>query len=1104
MEYVHKMLAFFLAAHLLFVPVQTPAQTRQAAATPTEERPRDRLSSETLAGLRFRSIGPALTSGRIIAFAVNPSNRAHYFVASASGGVWKTVNAGTTWTPVFDNEGSYSIGAIAMDPKNPNVVWVGTGENNSQRSVGYGDGLYKTEDGGKSWRKVGLEKSEHIAKILIHPRDTDIVYVAAQGPLWGPGGDRGLYKTTDGGKSWTKILDISENTGVTDIAMDPRAPDVLYAASWQRRRHVWTLINGGPESALYKTTDGGKNWVKLRSGLPTVELGRIGLAVSPANPDIVYATIEAAEGRGGVFRSTDRGMTWERRNPFDQTALYYGKIFADPKDPDRIYVMNVRIMVSDDGGRTLRPMTEPSKHVDNHFIWIDPRDTDYYLVGCDGGIYESFDRGATWHFKANLPVTQFYTVHADNSEPFYYVYGGTQDNFTLGGPSRTFYAHGIANRDWFVVTGGDGFRVQTDPTDPDTVYAESQYGGLVRFNRRTGERIGIQPKEGKGEPPLRWNWDAPLILSSHSPTRLYFAANILFRSDDRGNTWRAVSPDLTRQIDRDRLPVMGKIWGVDAVAKSASTSFYGNITALAESPLVEGLLYVGTDDGLIQVSENGGQSWRKIESFPAVPECTYVSRLVASQHDPNTVYALFNNHKNADFKPYILKSTDRGRSWSSIASNLPDNHPLWAFAEDHVNPQLLFLGTEFGLFFTPDGGKKWIRLRAGLPTIAIRDLVIQKRENDLVLGSFGRGFFILDDYTPLRLLTPEVLEREAYLFPVKRALMYIEATPLGGRDRAFQGESFFIAPNPPFGATFTYYLKESLKTLKEIRKEREREAERKGEPPPHPTPEELRAEEAEEPPAVFLIVRDADGNVVRRLSGPTRAGLHRVTWDLRFPPPQLGARRDDDGDEENARRTPSGPLVMPGRYEVLLAQRVRGEWKDLAGPVAFEVTVPGIARMSPDDRATLVAFQREVARLQRGVIAAMDVASTAQSKLEAIRRALRETPTADRTLFARADALKARLDDILRALRGDQILARRNMPTPPSISERISSIVSEQRMSTAPPTQTHRASFAIAAEEFAAELARLRQLVEVDLPALETALEQAGAPHTPGRLPVWP
>jgi photosystem II stability/assembly factor-like uncharacterized protein len=630
----------------------------------------DPIAALNLAGLRLRSIGPAVTSGRVVGFAVHPRDRSTYYVAVACGGVWKTVNAGTSWTPIFDDQGSYSIGYVALDPLNPETVWVGTGENNSQRSVGYGDGVYRSDDGGKSWRKVGLEKSEHIGKILIDPRDSNVVYIAAQGPLWGPGGDRGLYKTMDGGKSWARILHVSDNTGVTDIVMDARNPDVLLAASYQRRRHVWTLINGGPESALYKSTDAGKTWRKLSSGLPATELGRIGLAtaIPPTPPSqggekrgsppyeggvggVVYAIVEAAERKGGIHRSSDFGETWEKVNSFDQGAMYYGHLVVDPKNADRIYVMNVFIQVSDDGGRTLRSLGERWKHVDSHCMWIDPNNTNYYLVGCDGGIYESFDRAATWKYISNLPVTQFYDVTCDQTVPFYNVYGGTQDNFTLGGPARNRSASGIVNSDWFVTQGGDGFQSRVDPTDPNIVYSESQYGGLIRFDRRTGEAVGIQPQAGKGEMALRWNWDSPLIISPHSHTRLYFAANKLFRSDDRGDSWKAISGDLTRQIDRNTLPVMGKVWPPDAVAKSQSTSLYGNCTALTESLKDEGLIYVGTDDGLIQVTEDGGKNWRKIEKFPGVPERTYVARLLASQHDGKTVYAALENHKMADFAP---------------------------------------------------------------------------------------------------------------------------------------------------------------------------------------------------------------------------------------------------------------------------------------------------------------------------------------------------------------------------------------------------------------------------------------------------------------------
>src|SRR5579862_501274 len=619
------------------------------------EKPSSPMSADTFAGLKLRSLGPAVTSGRVVSFAVHPKDKSTYYVGSAGGGVWKTVNAGTSWTPLFDGEGSYSIGTVVLDTKNPNVVWVGTGESNSQRSVSYGDGVYRSDDGGKSWKNVGLKKSEHIGRIVIDPRDSKVVYVAAQGPLWGPGGDRGLYKTTDGGKSWKAVLTISENTGVNDVALDPRNPDVLLAAAYQRRRHVWTLIDGGPESALYKSTDAGATWNKIKSGLPGENMGRIGLAVSPVNADVVYASVESIDKKGGIFRSMDFGSTWDRRNEHDDQAQYYAHIVADPRNVDRIYVMSVFLQVSDDGGKTLHNLGERFKHVDTHEIWIDPANTSHYLVGCDGGVYESFDRAATWAFKANLPVAQFYDIAVDEAAPFYHVFGGTQDSFSLGGPARTRSIHGITNADWFVTAGGDGFHSRVDPKDPDTVYAESQYGVLARYDRRTGESVGIQPQPGAGEPPLRWNWDSPVLVSPHSHTRIYFAANKLFRSDDRGDSWKAISGDLTRQIDRNTLPVMGKVWSPDAVAKNVSTSFYGNIVALAESPRKEGILYAGTDDGLIQVTEDGGAQWRKIEKFPGVPDGTYVSRILASQHDATTAYAAFDRHKSSDFAPYLLK-----------------------------------------------------------------------------------------------------------------------------------------------------------------------------------------------------------------------------------------------------------------------------------------------------------------------------------------------------------------------------------------------------------------------------------------------------------------
>ena len=1083
---------------------------KERATKPKEEprkdeprKPADPMSAPTFAGLKLRSIGPAFTSGRVCSIAVDPTDHSRYLVGAASGGIWKTTNAGTTWAPVFDNEGSYSIGTIVLDPKNPLTVWVGTGENNSQRSVSYGDGVYRSDDGGKSWKNVGLKASERIGRIAIDPRTSDSVYIAAQGPLWGAGGDRGLFKTTDGGKTWKNILAISENTGVTDVAIDPNSPDTVYAASYQRRRHVWTLINGGPETAIYKSTDAGASWNKLRTGLPNVDMGRIGLAISPVDTNVVYATIEAADGRGGVFRSSDRGGSWERRNPFDAGAMYYGQITADPKEVDRIYVMNVFLMVSDDGGRTLRRLGEKSKHVDNHVIWIDPDNTRHYLVGCDGGVYESYDRGSNWQFKSNMPLGQFYDVTVDNSTPFYNVYGGMQDNYSVGGPSRTRSASGIVNSDWFVTHGGDGFRTQVDPEDPNTIYAELQYGSLVRVDKRTGERMGIQPGERKGDQGLRFNWDSPFIISPHSHTRLYFAADKLFRSDDRGDTWKLISGELSRGIDRNKLPVMGKIWGPDAVAKHTSTDPFGNSSALAESPKKEGLIYVGTDDGLIQVTEDGGKNWRKIETYPGVPDMTYVSRIAASQHDADTVYAAFENHKRSDFAPYLLKSTDRGKSWASIKSNLPANGPVLAIAEDHVNPNLLFIGTEFGLFFTIDGGQKWIQLKGGMPVISVRDLAIQKRENDLVVGTFGRSIYILDNYAPLRVLKPDMLNQEAALFPVKDAMMYIQSQPLGGRGKSFQGEAFFTADNPAFGATFTYYLKESPKTKKQTRQEAEREAERKGTPLPYPAFADLSAEEEEEAPGIIFTIADSTGRVVRRLNAPLSPGITRVSWDLRSPAPTLAPPRPADGEEDPFAEPPGGPMVMPGKYSVTLAKRVNGVTSRLSTPQEFAVFVDGQTAMSGPDRAALVEFQQKVARLQRAVSGALETANQLKTRLGQIKRALHETPGAEAKLSDDAASIEKRTNELLRALRGDSALRQRQEILPPSIVERVGTIVSDQRMSTSAPTQTQKDHYAAAAQEFEQMLSQLRPLIESDLAKLEKAMEAAGAPWTPGRIPEW-
>lgn len=1064
--------------------------------TQKKENKEDKPKANALSGLSFRSLGPAFVSGRIIDLAVNPRNHDEFYVAAASGGVWKTTNHGNTFSPVFDEQSSYSIGCVVIDPNNPHTLWVGTGENNNQRSVAYGDGIYRSVDDGKTWKNMGLKNSEHISRILVHPGNSDIVYVAAYGPLWNDGGERGIYKTTDGGNTWERILHVSDKTGFSDLWMDPRDPRIMYAAAHQRRRHVWTYLGGGPESAVYKTTDGGKNWRKIMAGLPKdTDLGRIALAVSPANPDIVYAMVEGYDKEhGGFYRSTNMGEHWERRSDYFTSGNYYVELIPDPENADRVFSMDTWLHHTDDGGKTFRKTGEEGKHVDNHAMWVDPANTRHWLVGCDGGLYETWDAAANWKFHQNLPITQFYRVAVDYDTPFYNIYGGTQDNNTLGGPSRTINTHGIGNSDWFVTRGGDGFEPQVDPQDPNIVYSQAQYGWLVRFNRKTGERVNIKPIEQKGDAAYRWNWDAPLIISPHNNKRLYFAANRVFRSDDRGETWEVISDDLTQKIDRNTLKVMGTTWGPDAVAYHQSTSVYGNIVVLAESPAQEGLLYAGTDDGLIYVTENNGGNWTRMNSFPGVPERTYVADIYPDRFDANTVYAAFNNHKNGDFKPYLLRSNDKGRTWTPIAGGLPERGSVYCIEQDHEEQSLLFAGTEFGVFFSAPGNKGWTGIKGGLPVISIRDMEIQRRENDLVLASFGRGFYVLDDYTALRHVA-DTAGKSAMIFPVKDALIFNEANPLGTRGKGSQGEAFFTTPNPPVGAVFTYYIKSKPTTLAEQRQTNEKKIRAAGGDISYPGFPELKAEDLEEKPFLIFEIRDARGNVVNRYrETKVNKGINRSHWDFRAPTTSpVKLKTPETGPYDNP---DWGALVLPGAYSVTIHQFVNGKLEQIAGPQNFNVKLLHDKQISRAADEELTNFIRQVSDARRIMLAANEDLKALGTRLKYMQHAVLQTPGADPKWLEDIDALRRELTDIQYAFSGDATRAKREIETYPGLLSRVELISDNIYNHTESPTVSEKRSLDTALAEFEDQRLKLETLRK-RADAFTENLRKAGSPYFP-------
>ena len=1063
------------------------------------------LTSSTLSSIRWRSIGPAFASGRIADISIDPTDRSVWYVAASSGNVWKTTNAGTTWTPIFDNYGSYSIGAIALDPNDHLTLWVGTGENNGQRSVGYGDGVYKSVDGGRSFRNMGLETSEHIGMIAVHPDDSRTVFVAAQGPLWASGGERGLYRTQDGGETWEAVLEIDEHTGVSEVYFDPRNPDVMYATSWQRRRHQWTMIDGGPGSGIHKSTDGGNTWREINRGLPGADKGRIGMAISPINPDVLYAIVEASGADGGTFRSENMGENWSRTSRYQSgAAMYYHELYADPHRFDRIYSLDTFVEMSDDGGRTWGRLPTQGVHVDYHEIVFDPDDPEHLIVGNDGGVYETFDGGASWRHFSNLPIIQYYKVATSNDEPFFYVYGGTQDNNTMGGPSRTL-GGGIPNAEWYVTLGGDGFDPVIDPENPDIIYSQLQYGVLSRFDRGSRERLDIQPQPAADGPPLRWYWDAGLHMSPHDSHRLYFGAQILFQSDDQGSSWRPISGDLSRNIDRNQLEVMGRVWSVDAVAKNRSTSAFGHIVAVSESPLVEGLIYVGTDDGLVQVTEDGGENWRAVESLPGVPDTSFVHDVEASLHDPDEVFAVVNNFKRGDFRPYVLRSGNRGVDWELMTEGLPENSPSFSIVQDHVEPGLLFLGAEFGAFVSVNGGESWMAFDAGLPTIPVRDLEVRKRDGALAAATFGRSFYVVDDYTPLRELagaSDEILASPGHIFEVQDGDMYVPWSPGNS-----SGSDVYAADNPDFGVTFTYWVGETLRTREAARRADERAAARRGEDTPYPSWEELREEDREEAPRVFLTVRDQDGEVVNVVRGSTSQGMHRAVWNYRYPGynPVTGGGGGGGGFGGFGGGGGNGPMALPGDYTVSLAQRVDGVTTELAGPTPFSIAPINEPAIAAQDREAVLAFQRQTGELLRAVTGSQRVAGAAAQRIAAIKQALERWPAAPSELMDEARAVELRLLDLREALDGSRTRASRQEPDMPGIASRVNQIVRGHWNGMHGPTGTHRQLYDIASEAFGALYPDLQQLVETDLPALEARLEEAGVPWTTGRaLPRWP